>query len=322
MAKSRQFLGNNTALLGLVLVVLIGIGVSPAFLTLENLSNLLRSASIMGFIGIGMTFVILCGSIDLSVGSVFALSGYLMLSMSRYSIVLAVAVPVAVSIVIGLANGVLIERLSIPPFIATLATMMFVRGLVQKLCNENTYKVPEVPGVLLGLGRLTFFGIIPLPLILFILATLLTAFLLRKRLIGRSMYIVGGNTEAAAMMGVNVPKTMAAAHILCSVLACIGGLIFTARIGVASPLAGNGYEMYAIAAVVIGGAKLTGGVGKISGTFIGTLIMSSFSNIFSMQSILSAVWEDVVVGIVLLAVIMVQAMIWLQGSRKKKLETV
>ena len=102
------------------------------------------------------------------------------------------------------------------------------------------------------------------------------------------------------MMGVSVPKTMITAHVLCSVLTCIGGMIYTSRVGVASPLAGTGYEMYAIAAVVLGGAKLTGGVGKVSGSFIGTLIMSSFSNIFSMQNVLDAVWSDVVVGAVLL----------------------
>ncbi len=318
MKKIVSFFSNNIALVGLLIVLLIGVCVQRTFISPANLTNLLRSASLMGFIGIGMTFVVLCGSIDLSVASVFALSGYLMLNMAQYNIVLAFVVPLLAGALVGVINGVLIEKLSIPAFIATLATQMFVRGLVQMFCDEVTYKIDSVPVPVLALGRLTFGNLLPLPLILFVLATLIAAFILKRRFIGRSMYIVGGNLEAANMMGVSVPKTMITAHVICSVLTCIGGMIYTSRVGVASPLAGTGYEMYAIAAVVLGGAKLTGGVGKVSGSFIGTLIMSSFSNIFSMQNVLDAVWSDVVVGAVLLIVIMAQAMITLRGGGKKK----
>lgn len=317
MKKVKSFFSNNIALVGLVIVLFVGICVQRTFISPENLSNLLRSASLMGFIGIGMTFVVLCGSIDLSVASVFALAGYLMLYMSQYNIILAFLVPILAGAVVGVINGVLVEKLSIPAFIATLATQMFVRGLVQLFCDQTTYKVASIPTPVLALGRLTFGNFLPLPLILFVVATLIVAFVLNRRFIGRSMYIVGGNLEAANMMGVSVPKTMITAHVLCSVLTCIGGMIYTSRVGVASPLAGTGYEMYAIAAVVLGGAKLTGGVGKVSGTFIGTLIMSSFSNIFSMQNLLSAVWSDVVVGAVLLIVIMAQAVITLNGKKKR-----
>lgn len=317
MKTVKTFLGNNVALVGLLIVLLVGVCVQRTFISPENLTNLLRSASLMGFIGIGMTFVVLCGSIDLSVASVFALSGYLMLNMSQYSVVLALIVPLLAGAAIGFINGVLVEKLSIPAFIATLATQMFVRGLVQMFCDQTTYKVASIPTPILALGRLTFGNLLPLPLILFVIATLAVAFVLKRRFIGRSMYIVGGNLEAANMMGVSVPKTMITAHILCSVLTCMGGMIYTSRVGVASPLAGTGYEMYAIAAVVLGGAKLTGGVGKVSGTFIGTLIMSSFSNIFSMQNVLSAVWSDAVIGSVLLIVIMAQAAVTLHGKRKK-----
>lgn len=318
MKKIISFFSNNIALVGLLIVLLIGVCVQRTFISPANLTNLLRSASLMGFIGIGMTFVVLCGSIDLSVASVFALSGYLMLNMAQYNIVLAFVVPLLAGALVGVINGVLIEKLSIPAFIATLATQMFVRGLVQMFCDEVTYKIDSVPVPVLALGRLTFGNLLPLPLILFVLATLIAAFILKRRFIGRSMYIVGGNLEAANMMGVSVPKTMITAHVICSVLTCIGGMIYTSRVGVASPLAGTGYEMYAIAAVVLGGAKLTGGVGKVSGSFIGTLIMSSFSNIFSMQNVLDAVWSDVVVGTVLLIVIIAQAMITLRGGGKRK----
>lgn len=318
MNKIKAFFSNNIALVGLLIVLLVGVCVQRTFVSPENLCNLLRSASLIGFIGIGMTFVVLCGSIDLSVASVFALAGYLMLNLSQYNVVLALVVPILAGATLGFVNGILVEKFSIPAFIVTLATQMFIRGLVQMLCNQETYKVESVPVSILALGRLTFGKILPLPLILFVIATLIAAFVLKRRFIGRSMYIVGGNLEAANMMGVSVSKTMITAHVLCSVLTCIGGMIYTSRVGVASPLAGTGYEMYAIAAVVLGGAKLTGGVGKVSGTFIGTLIMSSFTNIFSMQNVLSAVWSDVVVGSVLLIVIMVQAVVTLFSKGKKE----
>ena len=262
MSKVKSFFSNNIALVGLLIVLMIGVCVQRTFISPANLTNLLRSASLMGFLGIGMTFVVLCGSIDLSVASVFALSGYLMLNMAQYNIVLAFVVPLLAGALVGFINGVLVEKLSIPAFIATLATQMFVRGLVQMFCDEVTYKIDSVPVPILALGRLTFGNLLPLPLILFVAATLITAFVLKRRFIGRSMYIVGGNIEAANMMGVSVPKTMITAHILCSVLTCIGGMIYTSRVGVASPLAGTGYEMYAIAAVVLGGAKLTGASGR------------------------------------------------------------
>ncbi len=309
MQKIKAFFNDNIALAGLLVVWLIGILVNRNFMSVGNMNSLLRAASYMGFIGVGMTFVILCGSIDLSVGAVFALSGYYMLYMSQRSVLLAFIVPVVISLVIGLINGVLVSYMHIPSFIATLATQMFVRGWAQQLTHETTYAVRDIPKVIVMLARDNVLGIVPIPLLMFVAVSVLAAFILKKRFIGRSMYIVGGNNEAANMMGINVNRTFIIAHMFCAVLSCGGGMISSARVGAASPLAGSGYEMYAIAAVVLGGALLTGGVGKVSGTFIGVLIMSSFSNIFSMQKWIDAVWQDVVVGAVLLIVVMIQAII-------------
>lgn len=200
MNKAKSFFSNNIALVGLLIVLLVGVCVQRTFVSPENLTNLLRSASLMGFIGIGMTFVVLCGSIDLSVASVFALSGYLMLNLSQYNIVLAFVVPLLAGAVVGLVNGLLVEKLSIPAFIATLATQMFVRGLVQMFCDQTTYKVASIPFPVLALGRLTFSNIVPCPLILFYHRYPDCAYVLNRRFIGRSMYIVGGNLEAANMM--------------------------------------------------------------------------------------------------------------------------
>lgn len=319
MGRIKAFISGNAALVGLLVVVLIGISVNPAFSTLDNLTNVLRSASIMGIVSVGMTFVIICGSINLSVGSVFSLCGYFFIALAQQSIILALLVPMAVGIAIGLINGFLITKLSIPSFVGTLATMLFARGLVLMLTNESSVNLGNLPPVLNFIGRGMFMGtLFSFPLVVFIAIIVLMSFILKKRSIGRAMYIVGGNAEAAKLMGVNVPMTMFTAHALSGLMAALGGIIFASRVGSAVPLAGTGYELYAIAAVVIGGAPLTGGIGKMTGTLYGALIMGSFSNIFTMQKLLDPLWEKVVVGIILLLVVLLQSMVAQGSSRRKK----
>lgn len=319
MNKVKSFISNNVALVGLVAVILIGISVSSSFFTLENITNVLRSASIMGIVSIGMTFVILCGSIDLSVSSVFSLCGYFFIAFAQKSMILAILVPLAVGTIIGLVNGFIINKMSVPAFVGTLSTMLFARGLVLMLTNEVTVNMGDLPPMLNFIGRGMFFGtIFSAPLILFIIVIIITSFVLRKRSIGRAMYIVGGNAEAAKLMGVSVSKTIFTAHALSGFMAALGGIVFSSRVGSAVPLAGTGYEMYAIAAVVIGGALLTGGVGKMTGTLYGSLIMGSFSNIFSMQKMLDPLWEKVVVGFILLVVVFLQSIVTNGSARRKK----
>ena len=315
--KIKKFFGNNPALVGLLILIALGTCVQTTFISWSNLSNLLRSASITGFIAIGMTFAVLCGSIDLSVGAVFAVAGFLTLHFSQYSVILAFLITLVFAAIVGLINGLLITKVRIPAFIGTMATMEFCRGLVQVLTNESTYKISDIPPVILGISRTNVAGFLPLPFVLFVIATLITAFILHRRYIGRCMYIVGGNQEAATMMGISVTRTMLAAHTFCSVFAACGGVLYMSRTSVATPLAGTGYEMYAIAAVVIGGASLNGGIGKMSGSFIGSLIMASFTNIFSLQSVLDPVWQDVVIGGILLTVIWAQALMGRQAKSAK-----
>ena len=320
MEKAKTFINENIALLGLVAVLLLGVLINPLFKTPENLSNLLRTTSITGFVAIGMTFVILCGSIDLSVSSVFSLSGFLFIYFSQQSDVLAILVPLIVGMSIGLLNGILITRFSIPAFIGTLATMLFFRGLVLVLTNENTYKVKSLSSFLYYFGRGDIIQYVSFPLVMFIIALLITSYILRRRTIGRAMYIVGGNAEAAKMMGINVSATLIIAHVISSFMASFGGIFLASRVGAAYPLSGTGYELIAIAAVVIGGARLTGGVGRISGTLIGVLIMGAFSNIFNLQRFLDPVWELVVVGTVLLVVVVLQAVVTKVGVQSKNKE--
>ena len=308
MQKIRSFISNNVALVGLIAVILIGISVSSSFLTLENITNVLRSASIMGIVSVGMTFVIICGSIDLSVSSVFSLCGYFFIALAQKSMILAILVPLAIGTAIGLINAFIINKMNIPAFVGTLATMLLARGLVLMLTNEVTVKFGELPPMLTFIGRGMFFGsIFSFPFILFISVIIIMSYVMNKQSIGRAMYIVGGNSEAAKLMGVSVSKTLFTAHALSGFMAALGGIIFASRVGSAVPLAGTGYEMYAIAGVVIGGALLSGGVGKMTGTLFGSLIMGSFSNIFSMQKMLDPLWEKVVVGVILLTVVILQS---------------
>lgn len=318
-AAARDLAYRSSPFIGLMVVFAIGAAVSPAFLMPENLANLARTASIMGFVAIGMTFVILCGSIDLSVSSVFSLSGFLFIYFAQYSIALAIVVPLSAGLFIGLINGLLITRFSIPAFVATLATMIFVRGLVLVLTNETTFKIAGIPDVLNFLGRGMIVNYVSFPLFMFVIAITVASFVLRRRPIGRAMYIVGGNAEAARMMGVSVMGTIITAHAVCGVMAALGGMFLASRVGAAYPLSGSGYELYAIAAVVIGGARLTGGVGNVSGTMAGTLIMGAFSNIFNLQRFLDPVWELVVVGCVLLAVVFLQSVVemhWVKAGAR------
>jgi ribose transport system permease protein len=308
LEKVKLFISRNVAFAGLVFVIIIGNFVNPLFLTPENMNNMLRSASIIGFVAIGMTFVILCGSIDLSASSVLAFAGYLFIVLGQKAPVLAIIIPLLAGILIGFVNGFLVTKMSIPAFVGTLATMIFVRSLVLICTKETTISGGNIADFLKFLGRGNVLPYVSTPFVLFILVTLLVAYMMKRRPIGRAMYIVGGNAEAAKMMGVSPRNTLIMAHIFCGLMAAFGGIIFSSRIGSALPLAGTGYELYAIASVVIGGAELSGGKGKISGTFFGALVMGSFSNIFNMQRVLNAVWQNVVIGSVLLLVVFVQAL--------------
>jgi ribose transport system permease protein len=326
MNRYKTFLTNNVALIGIIMVGLIGVLISNSFFTFDNMTNLLRAASIMGIVSVGMTFVILCGSIDLSVSSVLSLSGYFFIYYSQKSPVLSILVPLVVGIIVGLINAFIINKMKIPAFIGTLAMMIFCRGLTFQLTNEVSLALGDLPpaldyianGQFVSAETSSLLSVVTFPLLLFVVIVVLTSILLKKRYSGRSMYIVGGNKEAAKLMGVSISKTIFTAHALSGFFAAIGGIIIASRLAVALPLAGTGYELYAIAAVVIGGAPLSGGVGRMSGTLYGAIIMAMFTNIFSMQSYLSPLWQSAVIGIILLLVVFIQALVSQKTEVKKR----
>ena len=276
------------------------------FFTTLNIFNVLKQASILGLLAIGMTFVIITRGIDISVGSVLALSGVLAANLSKYGVLVAIVVPLAVSCLIGIVNGLVVTKVRMDPFVATLATMIGIRGIAFIATGEVAVRIEGVSESFYFLGRGDVLGI-PLPIYIMIILFVVMSFVARYRPFGRHVYAVGGNEEAAKMMGLPVDRIKIKVYVLSSLLAGIAGIILASRLGAGHPVVGDDYHLQAIATVVLGGTLLTGGVGKLSGTFFGVLIMSLITNIFNMQGNISTWWQNVLMGVIVLLVIVSQA---------------
>lgn len=308
MKKIKQiFKQINGATYGLAFLIILAACINSSFLTLNNLSNVTRQISINGIIAIGMTMVVICGSIDLSVASLYAISGYLALVLSNYSTVAAIIIPTLFGACVGFINALLINKVGMAPMIATLSTQMAIRGILFVITDETSYVPHNRLSSFDLIGKGSIFQYITYPLIIFCLCAAVVGYLLKYRKIGRDMYAVGGNMEAAGMMGISTQKTIAVAHMLCGALTGVAGICLASRLGTAHPLAGDGIEMKAIAATVIGGTLLTGGKGRVSGTMIGVCIMGLLTNIFNMQKTFNTFWEQVITGLLVLTVVVLQA---------------
>lgn len=273
------------------------------FLTVLNMKNLLRQYSIIGLVAVGMTFVIITGGIDLSVGSVLALSGVIAAVLSKYNIVLALIAALACGALIGAINGLIIIRMRIVPFIATLAMMMGIRGITYIITNESTIPMDDR---MVFLGR-SYLGGIPAPAVIFVIILLVAAYIARYLSFGRHIYAVGGNEEAAKMMGLNINRVKMGTYTICGILSALAGVILASRLGAGQAVAGDGYELKVIASVAVGGTLLTGGIGKIFGTFFGIFIMGIIIQIFNMQSNLNSWWQNVLLGLLVMIVVMIQS---------------
>ncbi|MGW8731767.1 ABC transporter permease/substrate-binding protein [Streptomyces sp. NPDC055808] len=293
----RRLLLDNGALTALVVLVAALALLSGDFLTTQNLLNVGVQAAVTAILAFGVTFVIVSAGIDLSVGSVAALSATV-LAWSATSegvpVWLAVLMAVATGIACGLVNGVLVSYGKLPPFIATLAMLSVGRGLSLVISQGSPIAFPDSVSVL---GD-TLGGWLPVPVLVMIAAGLLTALILSRTYIGRSMYAIGGNEEAARLSGLRVKRQKLVIYALSGLFAAVAGIVLASRLVSAQPQAAQGYELDAIAAVVIGGASLSGGVGKASGTLIGALILAVLRNGLNLLSV-SAFWQQVVIGVVI-----------------------
>lgn len=298
-------LGKLGPLLGLFLIVIVITILNPSFMTTDNILNILRQVSISALIAFGMTFVILTGGIDLSVGSTLALTGAVAATMLASGIdpVLTMLAALLLGAVLGAINGVIIAKGKVAPFIATLATMTIYRGLtlvytdgrpVSDLGNEITFQM---------LGKGYFFGI-PVPVCTMILAFIVLYVIMHKTTFGRRVYAVGGNEAASKLSGINVDRVKIAVYSLTGMLAALSALILTSRLNSAQPTAGTSYELDAIAAVVLGGTSLTGGKGWIFGTLVGALIIGVLNNGLNLIGV-SSFFQQVVKGIVILIAVLI-----------------
>jgi ribose transport system permease protein len=266
------------SLIGLVLLSLVMTIFSNQFLTQNNILNILRQVSINGIIAVGMTFVILTSGIDLSVGSVMAFSGTLMAGVMvkmGWNPVLAIGVALALGAIFGLINGVLISYAKMPPIIVTLAMMEIPRGLA--LLYTGGYPLSGISQNFAFIGRGYFLGI-PMPVIIMIFIYLIAYVLLNYLPFGRYIYAIGGNEEAVSLSGIKVKKFKTIAYVISGITAALSGIVITSRLMSGQPMAGDGFELDAIASVVLGGTDINGGRGSIVGTFVGALIMGVLSN--------------------------------------------
>jgi ribose/xylose/arabinose/galactoside ABC-type transport system permease subunit len=272
---------------------------SPAFLTSRNLLNIVRQTSVHGVMAVGMTFVILTSGIDLSVGSVLALSGVLAASLEHrgWPVLAVVAAALSIGSLLGLANGLLICKGKVTPFVVTLGTMSIARGAAHLFTNAQPISRFQPGFRYLGTGELLH---VPMPIILFLLSVVAAAVLLQRTRLGRYLYAIGGNVCAARLSGIPVDRCTTLAYVLCGLTAAAGALIVTARLDAAESIAGMGYELDVIASVVIGGTSLSGGRGGVWGTLLGALLIGTVNNGMNLLQI-SAYFQLVVKGAIIVA---------------------
>ena len=277
---------------------------NPYFLTPRNIGNVLRQASINGILAIGQTFVILTGGIDLSVGSLLALCGLLgsmiVTGADPGSPAIAILLGVGAGLGLGMVNGLVVAHLRVPAFVATLGMLSVARGLT--FISNDGMPVPNLAPSFLQLGQGVVFGV-PVPVILFAATVLVAWVVLRFTTYGRYVYAVGGNERSARTSGVNTRRIVFSVYAVSGALAGLSGMVLAARTTSALPQAGVSYELDAIAAVVIGGTSLTGGVGSPVGTLFGALIIAVISNGLDLMGV-SSYYQQVIKGVIIVLAVL------------------
>jgi len=304
--KILQQLSGLGPVLALIVLALITTVMNPSFLDPNNLLNLLRQVSINGLIAFGMTFVILTGGIDLSVGAILALTSALsaMMITSGVPTLIAMLIGIVFGGLLGGLNGLIITKGGAAPFIASLATMTIFRGATYVFTNGNpiTSKAMNNSFIFQFIGRGYFFGI-PVPVIIMLISFFILYILLHKMTFGRKTYALGGNEKAAFVSGIKVNITKTWIYVISGIMSSAAGMILISRLSSAQPDAGTGFEMDAIAAGVLGGTSLAGGRGRIFGTLIGALIIGTLNNGMNLIGI-SSFYQQIVKGIVIIIAVL------------------
>ena len=301
ITKRREFI----AFIGLIVICIAFSIISSNFFTLFNLMSVLRQASINAVLAAGMTFVIISGGIDLSVSSTVSLSGtvaaMVMVNMEMGT-VSGLLAALLVGLIVGAINGIVITKAGVPPIIATLGTMTVASGLALAVTGGYSVSGLTEGFAFFGRGNLSF---LPVPVLIVALMYVISHLVLQKTRFGAAVFGVGGNEEAARLAGVSVDRTKIGVYMFSGLMAAVGGIILASRLDSGQPMAGDGLELDAIAAVVIGGASVNGGVGGVVGSLIGALIMSVLDNGFDLIGV-GRYYQMVFTGIVLILAVAVQ----------------
>lgn len=295
----KENLGIIVAFLVLCVFLSVFPKTSGSFFTRQNIFNVLRQISTNLFLACDMTMVIILGGIDLSVGSIIALSGCISAGcVARYNLPLPIALLMGllVGLLVGMFNGAVISKTTIPAFIVTLATMNIAKGLAYVYTGGSPVRVVTKEWQFLGAG---YVGIFPTPVVILVIVLIITAIIMNKTKMGRHMYAVGGNQQAAEFSGIKVEKVKFFVHAFSGLMAGLAGIVLASRMYSGQPTAGDGAEMDAIAAVVVGGTSMAGGSGKIGGTIIGGLIIGVLNNGLNLLNV-NSFWQYVVKGVVIL----------------------
>ncbi len=291
--------------------------INPVFFTTSNIINLSKQMAIMGILSVGMTFVLLTGGIELSMGAVVSL---LCVTISMYVTKLGIPAPIAMlmgicsATILGFVNGVFIAKVKVPPLIMTLGMQIFLSGLTYTLCGG--LPVYNIPNSLKIISKTQVFSI-PLAAIIMFVVLIVGAFVLSKTYFGRYLYAVGSNEEATTLSGINTDRVRILAYTLCGTIVGIAGVVMLARVGSGQPSAGDGYEMDVLTACVLGGVSLTGGRGRLEKAFIGILIIAILSNGMSMAG-MGDFQQRMIKGLVLIFAVVLDSMQYMKIRKKVK----
>jgi ribose/xylose/arabinose/galactoside ABC-type transport system permease subunit len=309
----KIFIRRESPLIVVVLVLVAGLTLSsPFFFTSGNLTILARQISLALIIAIGMTFVILTSGIDLSVGSVVALTSVLIgkfIVTAKMSIVLGVILALLAALAIGAINGVITAYVGLPAFVSTLGMLAMARGLALGITGGSTISGFKDSFLVYGQGS---FLNLPVPFWFAFVITIVSIFVLNKTVFGRQIYFIGSNETAASLSGIAVKRVKIATYMISSFLAAVSGILETSRLSVGQPSAGNGYELVAIGASVIGGVSLFGGAGSVLGTIFGTTLLLLIQNGLILLSV-SPYWQQVFSG----AIIIIAVTLNLKSGKRK-----
>ncbi|EKM23250.1 branched-chain amino acid transport system / permease component family protein [Vibrio harveyi] len=304
---TKEWLIEQKSLIALLFLIVVVSFLNPNFFTVDNILNILRQTSVNAIIAVGMTLVILTAGIDLSVGSVLALCGAFAASMIALEVPVLVAVPTALfaGAALGAISGIIIAKGKVQAFIATLVTMTLLRGVTMVYTDGR----PISTGFTDTADAFAWFGTgyalgIPVPVWLMVIVFAAAWYLLNHTRFGRYVYALGGNESATRLSGINVDRVKIGVYAICGMLAALAGIIVTSRLSSAQPTAGMGYELDAIAAVVLGGTSLMGGKGRIMGTLIGALIIGFLNNALNLLDV-SSYYQMIVKAVVILLAVLV-----------------